>query len=46
MLETYVKKIQIESRVLGEMATTQVIPVALKYQTELAKNIDSLKMQD
>ncbi len=43
MLETYVKKIQIESRVLGEIATTQVIPVALKYQTELAKNIEALK---
>lgn len=43
MLETYVKKIQIESRVLGEMATTQVIPVALKYQTELAKNVETLK---
>lgn len=43
MLEMYVKKIQIESRVLGEMATNQVIPVAVRYQTQLAQNVESLK---
>lgn len=43
MLETYVKKIQIESRVLGEMIYSQVIPAAIKYQTSLAGNVETLK---
>lgn len=43
MLETYVKKIQIESRVIGEMATTQIIPAAVQYQTRLAQNVETLK---
>lgn len=43
MLETYVKKIQIESRVMGEMATTQIIPAAVQYQTRLAQNVETLK---
>lgn len=43
MLEAYVKKIQIESRVLGELANTYVIPAAVKYQTELARNVETLK---
>jgi glutamine synthetase len=43
MLELYVKKIQIESRVIGEMANTQIIPSAVKYQTQLAQNVETLK---
>jgi glutamine synthetase len=42
MLETYVKKIQIESRVIGEMATTQIIPSAVSYQTRLGQNVSTL----
>jgi glutamine synthetase len=42
MLETYVKKIQIESRVIGEMATTQIIPAAVSYQTRLGQNVSTL----
>ncbi len=43
MLEMYVKKIQIESRVLGELANTHIIPAAVKYQTGLAQNVEALK---
>jgi len=43
MLEEYIKKVQIEARVMGEMATTQIIPAALKYQNTLIENIRGLK---
>ncbi len=43
MLETYIKKIQIEARVMGDMAINHIIPAALKYQTELAINAEKLK---
>jgi glutamine synthetase len=43
MLETYVKKIQIEARVIGDLAINHIIPPALKYQTVLATNVRSLK---
>ena len=38
-LETYVKKIQIEARVMGRMALNHIIPAALDYQTRLLQNI-------
>ena len=41
-LENYIKKIQIESRVLGEMATNYVIPAALKYLNVLVKNLEGI----
>ena len=37
-LETYVKKIQIEARVMGRMALNHIIPAALDYQTRLLQN--------
>ncbi|MBP5566927.1 MAG: glutamine synthetase III [Bacteroidales bacterium] len=37
-LETYVKKIQIEARVMGRMALNHIIPAALEYQTKLLQN--------
>lgn len=37
MLETYIKKIQIESRVMGDLAINHIIPAAIRYQTILAK---------
>lgn len=42
-LEKYIKKVQIESRIMGEMATSLVLPPAIRYQNLLAKNILSLK---
>ncbi|MEI2749482.1 MAG: glutamine synthetase III [Ferruginibacter sp.] len=43
MLESYIKKVQIEARVMGDLATTLVIPAALKYQNVLIDNIRGLK---
>ncbi|MCX6290848.1 MAG: glutamine synthetase III [Bacteroidetes bacterium] len=43
MLETYIKKIQIESRVIGDLAINHVIPVAVSYQTKLAENAVALR---
>ncbi len=42
-LEEYVKKIQIEGRVLGDIARNHVIPTAIKYQNTLIKNVKGLK---
>lgn len=42
-LETYMKKIQIESRMIGEMAIASIIPSAMKYQTALIENVKGLK---
>jgi glutamine synthetase len=36
--ETYTKKIQIEARVLGDLALNHIIPVAKKYQSILLDN--------
>ena len=41
--EIYTKKIQIESRVLGDLAMNHVIPVGIRYQTLLLKNALSYK---
>lgn len=41
--ETYTKKIQIESRVLGDLAINHIIPVAIRYQSILLKNTTRLK---
>ena len=43
MLEDYVKKVQIEARVMGELATTFILPSTIKYQNILAENIKGLK---
>ncbi len=43
MLETYIKKIQIEARVIGDLAINHILPAAVKYQTILAENITALK---
>ena len=42
-LEAYTKKIQIESRVLGDIATNHVIPTAIRYQNTLIENVKRLK---
>lgn len=41
--ETYVKKIQIESRVLGDLALNHIIPVAITYQSILLENVANLQ---
>ena len=41
--EMYTKKIQIEARVMGRMATNHIIPAALAYQTKLLDNIKLMK---
>lgn len=38
-LEKYIKKIQIEGRVMGEMAMTQIVPAAVNYLNQLAQNL-------
>lgn len=42
-LEHYTKKIQIESRVLGDLAGNHIIPVAIRYQNTLIENVKGLK---
>lgn len=42
-LEEYVKKIQIEGRVLGDIARNHVIPTAIRYQNTLIENVKGLK---
>ncbi|MCL9808367.1 glutamine synthetase III family protein [Flavobacterium luminosum] len=42
-LEEYVKKIQIEGRVLGDIARNHVIPTAIRYQNVLIENVKGLK---
>ena len=41
--ETFTKKVQIESRVLGDLALNHVVPVATRYQSVLVDNLVKLK---
>ena len=41
--ETYVKKLQIEARVIGDMCLNHVIPAAVKYQNTLIENVKGIK---
>ena len=41
--DTYVKKLQIESRVLGDLVINHVLPAAKRYQTMLLKNVMTVK---
>ena len=40
--ETYTKKIQIEARVLGDLAVNHIIPIAIEYQSRLIDNVYKL----
>ncbi len=42
-LETYTKKIQIESRIIAEMVNNQIIPAALTYQKGLIESVKGMK---
>ena len=41
--ETYVKKLQIESRVMGDLVVNHVLPAAKRYQTMLLQNVLAVK---
>ena len=41
--EMYTKKIQIESRVLGDLAINHIIPAAIRYQSLLLDNVYKIK---
>lgn len=43
MLEDYIKKVQIESRVMGDLALNHIIPTAILYQNKLIENANGLK---
>jgi glutamine synthetase len=43
LLEDFFKKLQIEARVIGELATNVIIPTALSYQSKLVENVRGLK---
>jgi len=45
-LEKYIKKVQIESRIMGELATGHILPAAIRYQNTLMLNIKGLKDLD
>ncbi|MES2761911.1 MAG: glutamine synthetase III [Bacteroidota bacterium] len=42
-LETYTKKIQIESRIIADMVSNQIIPAALNYQKTLVESVRGMK---
>ncbi len=42
-LEKYIKKVQIESRLMAELATSFVLPSAVRYQNILVENVKGLK---
>ncbi len=42
-LEKYIKKVQIEARVMGDLALNHILPSAISYQNQLIKNIKGLK---
>ncbi|MCC5931631.1 MAG: glutamine synthetase III [Cyclobacteriaceae bacterium] len=41
--ENYIKKVQIESRVMGDLALNHIIPTAIAYQNKLIHNAQGLK---
>jgi len=42
-LEKYVKKLQIEGRILGDLAINHILPTAIHYQNRLIENVKGLK---
>jgi glutamine synthetase len=43
MLEEYVKKVQIEARLVGYLATNTILPAAIQYQNILIQNVKGLQ---
>jgi glutamine synthetase len=42
-LEKYIKKVQIESRLMVDLATNHILPSAIRYQNTLIENLRGLK---
>ncbi len=42
-LEKYIKKVQIEARIMGDLAINHILPAAISYQNKLSTNIAGLK---
>ncbi len=42
-LEKYIKKVQIEARIMGDLAINHILPAAIKYQNILLQNVNGLK---
>ena len=42
-LEKYIKRVQIEARIMGELCTSHILPPAIKYQNTLIQNILGIK---
>ncbi len=42
-IEKYIKKVQIEARIMGELCTSHILPSAVKYMNVLITNIKGLK---
>jgi glutamine synthetase len=42
-LEKYIKMVQIEARIMGELCTSHILPPSIKYQNTLIENIKGLK---
>ncbi|MBS1542637.1 MAG: glutamine synthetase III [Bacteroidetes bacterium] len=42
-LEAYIKRVQIEARVIGDLAMNHIIPTAIAYQNKLIQNANGLK---
>lgn len=43
MYENYIMKVQIEARVLGDLAINHIVPTVVKYQNILMDNVSKLK---
>ncbi len=42
-LENYLKKVQIEGRIIGDLALNHILPAAIKYQNSILANVNGLK---
>jgi len=42
-LESYMKRVQIEARVIGDLAINHIVPTAIAYQSKLIENANGLK---
>lgn len=42
-LESYIKRVQIEARVMGDLAMNHIVPTAIAYQSKLIENANGLK---
>jgi glutamine synthetase len=42
-LEKYIKKVQIEARIMGDLAINHILPAAIEYQNKLIANVKGLK---